>query len=82
MGLDAVNSTPQAQQPQQKPGKGPADLAKALGITEDQLKKMSQQEVEKLAKEKKVKLEEYGRPGQPPQQPQNGQKQPNSVFKP
>ena len=79
MAIDAINAT---QQPPQGPKKkGPADLAKALGITEDQLKKMKPEDVQKLAKQKGVNLDEYAKPGEnPPRPPQNGNR-PNSVFK-
>ena len=81
MGLDAINSMQQAQQAQRKQGKGPQDLAKALGITVEQLQKMSPKDVEKLAKEKHVDLKEYGRPDAPPPNMQGGQPKTNSVFR-
>ena len=64
------------QQPQQPKGKGPAELAKALGITVQDLQKMSPKEVEKLAKEKGVDLKEYGKPGGP----QGGPQRPPLAF--
>ena len=45
-------------------GKGPAELAKALGISQEKLQSMSPKDVEKLAREKGVDLKDYGRPDQ------------------
>ncbi len=73
MPIEKLSSNFAVQQnpPQGKNKKGPADLAKALGITEQELKKMSPEDVEKLAKEKGVDLNDYPRPdnNRPPKQP-------------
>ena len=81
MGLDAVGGINPQQNANKSSnrGKGPAELAKALGISVDKLEKMSPEDVQKLAKEKKVDLREYGRPDPPPKQ-QVGAQGP-SVFK-
>lgn len=70
MGLEAItNDNVRTGENNNRP-KGPKELAKALGITVEQLKKMSPKDVEKLAKEKGIDLKEYGRPDAPP--PQKG----------